>query len=191
MPGMYQKGEYDLAGFAVGIVDRDQVIDGRTTKIGDVVLGIESSGLHSNGYSLVRKVFSPKELKKYALILLKPTHLYCKAVLAVKKAVRIKGIANITGGAFYDKVPRIIPPGMAIEIYKRAWPVPRIFSLIKEGGGLDDREMYRTLNMGIGMVLTLAKKDTARAQAILKGFGFRSYVIGNVIKGRKEVIIRT
>lgn len=190
MPGMYKKGEYDLAGFGVGIVDRKKVIDGRTIKIGDVVLGLESSGLHSNGYSLVRKVFTEKELKKHAGELLKPTRLYCRGVLAVKKAVRIKGIANITGGAFYDKIPRIIPLGMTIEIHKNSWRVPHIFALIKKKGNVDDKEMYRTLNMGIGMVLVLSRKDIDIAKYILLQHDIKSRVIGNVIRGNREVVIR-
>ncbi|MDD5496098.1 MAG: phosphoribosylformylglycinamidine cyclo-ligase [Candidatus Omnitrophica bacterium] len=189
MPGMYKEGEYDLAGFGVGMAERRDVINGSNTKIGDVVLGIESSGLHSNGYSLVRKVFTEKELKRLSGELLKPTHIYCKAVLAVKEKVKIKGIANITGGAFYDKIPRIIPAGMAIEIKKRSWPVPGIFSLIKKKSGLGDREMYRTLNMGIGMVLVLSGHDAGRARDILKKQGFKSYIIGKVVKGRKEVCV--
>jgi phosphoribosylformylglycinamidine cyclo-ligase len=190
MPGMYRKGEYDLAGFGVGIVDKIDVIDGRTTKIGDIVLGLESSGLHSNGYSLVRKVFTKKELKKYAPELLKPTRLYCKPVLEVKKAVSIKGIANITGGAFYDKIPRIIPKGMAIEIFRKSWWMPPIFSIIQKKGNIDYKEMYRTLNMGIGMVLVLDRKDIDVAKYILLRAGIKSHVIGRVVKGNREVVIR-
>jgi phosphoribosylformylglycinamidine cyclo-ligase len=190
MPGMYSEGEYDLAGFGVGIVDRKEVIDGRTTKTGDVVLGLESSGLHSNGYSLARKVFSKKELKRYAKELLAPTVLYCKPVLAVKSKIDIKGIANITGGAFYDKIPRIIPKGMAIEIYKGSWRVPEIFNIIRKSGNVDDKEMYRALNMGVGMVLVVDKKDVNMAQDILAKNGVRSYAIGKVIKGNKEVVVK-
>ena len=190
MPGMYKEGEYDLAGFGVGIADKSEIIDGRTIKAGDLVLGLESSGLHSNGYSLVRKVFTQKELKIHSKELLKPTRLYAKGILALKKAVRIKGIANITGGAFYDKIPRIIPKGLAIEIYKSLWPLPSIFSIIKKKGNVDDREMYRTLNMGIGMVLALEKRDMDKARKLLSGLGFRSHVIGRVLKGNKEVIIK-
>jgi len=190
MPGMYEEGEYDLAGFGVGIVDKADVISGRDIKAGDAVLGLESSGLHSNGYSLVRKVFSEKELKKYSGELLKPTRLYSKPVLALKEKVKIKGIANITGGAFYDKIPRIIPKGLAIEIYKDSWQVQWIFSLIQEKGNIDDREIYRTLNMGIGMVLVLARPDADKAKDILSRLGLRSHVIGRVVKGNKEVIIR-
>ncbi|MBN1526160.1 MAG: phosphoribosylformylglycinamidine cyclo-ligase [Candidatus Omnitrophica bacterium] len=190
MPGMYAEGEYDLAGFAVGAIDRLDVIDGRAINPGDIVVGIESSGLHSNGYSLVRRVFSKKELKRYAGELLKPTRIYCKAVLAAKKALRIKGVAHITGGAFLDKIPRIIPRGMAIEIHKVLWKVPWIFTLIKERAKLDDREMYRTLNMGIGMVLVIGKKDVDKAQRIILKNGFKSHVIGKVVKGNGQVVLK-
>jgi len=190
MPGMYAEGEYDLAGFGVGIVDRCDVINGAGTSVGDIILGLESSGLHSNGYSLVRKVFTRHELKRYADELLKPTRLYSAQVLAVKKKVRIKGIAHITGGAFYDKIPRIIPKGMAFEIDACAWRVPDIFSLIQEKGNIDGKEMFRTFNMGIGMVLVLARRDADKARVVLANLGLTSYVIGRVVKGNKEVRIR-
>jgi phosphoribosylformylglycinamidine cyclo-ligase len=186
---MYREGEYDLAGFGVGIVERSEMIDGSATKMGDVVLGIESSGLHSNGYSLVRKVLTKREMKGHSDELLKPTCLYAKAVLAVKRKLEIKGIANITGGAFYDKIPRIIPKGMAIEIKKDSWPVPWIFSYIRKKANADDKTMYRTFNMGIGMVLVLSGRDAAKAGDILRQHGFRSYAIGRVVKGNKEVTI--
>ena len=190
MPGMYKEDEYDLAGFGVGIVERGRIVDGRTIRAGDIVLGLESSGLHSNGYSLVRKVFSRKELKRYSEELLEPTRLYERPVLAVKKKVDIKGIANITGGAFYDKVPRIIPSGMAIEIYKFSWRVPEIFKTIQRKGKIADREMYRTLNMGIGMVLVLAKSDIDKAKNILTGLKVPSHIMGRVVKGDRKVIIK-
>ena len=190
MPGMYKQGEYDLAGFGVGIVDRKDIIDGSSIKTGDAVLGLASSGLHSNGYSLVRKVFTEKELKKYSEELLKPTILYSKPVLALRKKAGIKGIANITGGAFYDKIPRIIPKGMAVEIYKDSWQAGRIFSLIREKAGIDDREMYRTFNMGIGMVLVMAKCDVDIARRVLAQSGVKSHVIGEIVKGNKKVEIR-
>ncbi|MFH0840114.1 MAG: phosphoribosylformylglycinamidine cyclo-ligase [Candidatus Omnitrophota bacterium] len=190
MPGIYQEGEYDLAGFGVGIIDRSEIIDGRYIKLGDVVLGLQSSGLHSNGYSLVRKVFSKKELKSLAAELLKPTRIYCRGVFRVKKVLKIKGIANITGGAFYDKIPRIIPKAMAIEIYKNSWRVPPIFSLVQKKGRVEDKEMYRTFNMGVGMILVLGKNDADKAKDILSGFGIKSYVIGKVIKGNRKVVIR-
>jgi len=189
MPGMYKDGEYDLAGFGVGIVDRACVIDGRTVKLGDCVIGLESSGLHSNGYSLARKVFGERELIRHSKELLQPTRLYARHVLALKKKVKIRGIANITGGAFYDKIPRIIPNGMAIEIDKCSWKPQRIFSIMQDRGGIDSREMYRTFNMGIGMVLVIDRRDVGRARRQLASTGLRSYVIGRVMKGRKEVTI--
>lgn len=190
MPGMYKEGEYDLAGFGVGIVDKSKVIDGSGTKTGDIVLGLESTGLHSNGYSLARKVFTERELKEHSEDLLKPTRLYAKPVLGLKEKIRIKGIANITGGALYDKLPRIIPQGMAVEIDKYSWPVPPIFSLIKKKGACDDKEMYRTFNMGIGMALVLAKADVDKARDILSGMKLGSHVIGRVVKGNRQVVIR-
>ncbi|MDD5423203.1 MAG: phosphoribosylformylglycinamidine cyclo-ligase [Candidatus Omnitrophota bacterium] len=190
MPGIYKEGEYDLAGFGVGIVDRQSVINGKEIKPGDIVLGLESSGIHSNGYSLVRKVFSGAELKAHADEFLKPTRLYARPVLALKKKIKIKGIAHITGGAFYDKIPRIIPKGMSIEIDKYSWRAPLIFSIMKKKGNIDDHEMYRTFNMGIGMVLVLDKRDVDKAIDILSKSGLKSYVIGRVIKGKKEVIIK-
>ena len=190
MPGMYQRGEYDLAGFGVGIVDRSDVIDGSAARAGDLVVGLESSGLHSNGYSLVRKVFTRKELVLHAKELLKPTRLYARGILALKKKVAIKGIANITGGAFYDKIPRIIPKGLAIEIDKWSWPIPWIFSLIRERGNIDDRQMYRTLNMGIGMVLVVGKREADIAIEALSRSGYKAHIIGKVVRGNKEVIIK-
>ena len=190
MPGMYAEGEYDLAGFGVGIVGKKDIIDGRGIKKGDIVLGLESTGLHSNGYSLVRKVLTEKELKSYAGELLEPTRLYCKSVLAAKKKVRIKGIANITGGAFYDKIPRIIPKGMAIEIEKDSWDVPWIFKLIQKKGSIDDREMYRALNMGIGMVLVLSKTDIDKAISEFNKYKIGPHVIGSVVRGDRQVVVK-
>lgn len=189
MPGMYKDGEYDLAGFGVGIVDRSKIVDGRSIALGDVIVGLESSGPHSNGYSLIRKILGEKELKQHSKELLAPTRLYARPVLALKKRINIKGIANITGGAFYDKMPRIIPKGLAIEIDKYSWPVPPIFSIVQKRGNVDDREIYRTLNMGIGMVLAIPKRDAKRAVGILKDNSVKSYVIGQVVKGNREVTI--
>ncbi len=189
MPGMYKEGEYDLAGFGVGVVEKDELIDGSSINRNDIVIGLESSGLHSNGFSLVRKVLNSNELKKHAKELLKPTRLYSKSVLALKTKINIKGIANITGGAFYDKAKRIIPKGMAIEIDKYSWKVPAIFSLIQKKGDIEDREMYRTFNMGIGMVVVVAKCDAAKSICILKQHGAGAHVIGRVVSGNKEVVI--
>jgi len=190
MPGMYKDGEYDLAGFGVGIADRSKIIDGRSVKLGDCIVGLESSGPHSNGYSLIRKILTEIELKRHSKELLAPTRLYAKPVLALKKRVNIKGIANITGGAFYDKVPRIIPKGLAIEIDKYSWRVLPIFSFIQRRGNVEDREIYRTLNMGIGMALAVSKRDAKRAVKILDDNGVKSYVIGRVVKGNGEVVVQ-
>lgn len=189
MPGMYRDGEYDLAGFGVGIVDRSEVIDGRATKCGDVVIGLASSGLHSNGYSLARKALGQKDLRRYSQELLRPTRLYARGILELKKRVRIKGIANITGGAFYDKVPRIIPKGLAIEIDRCSWKPHRIFSIIQEKGGIEDREMYRAFNMGVGMVVVVGRQDAARAERVLRSKGYASHLIGRILKGNKDVTI--
>ncbi len=189
MPGMYREDEYDVAGFAVGIVEKREIIDGSSIRPGDLVVGLESNGLHSNGYSLVRKVFREEELRRYSKELLKPTRLYPRPVLAAKRAAEIKGIAHITGGAFYDKIPRIIPNGMAIEIEKESWRIPPIFSLIKKRANLDDREMYRTFNMGIGMVLVVSRGDANKVRNTLKKFGLRSHVIGKVVRGKREVCV--
>ena len=152
-------------------------------------MGLESTGPHSNGYSLIRKVFTERELKAHSKELLKPTRLYSKAILKLKNKVKIKGIANITGGAFYDKIPRIIPKGMAIEIYKNSWRVPEIFLCIKRRGNVDYREMYRTFNLGIGMVVVVAKNDVNRSIRILAGKAVRAHVIGRVVRGNREVSI--
>lgn len=189
MPGMYKDGEYDLAGFGVGIADRSKIIDGKSIRLGDVIIGLESSGPHSNGYSLIRKILSERELKEHSKELLAPTRLYARPVLALKKRIGIKGIANITGGAFYDKIPRIIPKGLAIEIDKYSWRVPSIFSFIQKRGNVDDREIYRTLNMGIGMVLAVSKREAKKAVRILDDNGAKSHLIGRVVKGNREVSI--
>ncbi|MGE4358142.1 MAG: phosphoribosylformylglycinamidine cyclo-ligase, partial [Candidatus Omnitrophota bacterium] len=159
MPGMYRKGEYDLAGFCVGIVEKENIIDGRNIKVGDRIIGLASSGLHSNGFSLVRKVFSLSEQKRMARILLEPTRIYVRPVLNLlttkdyRLNTKIKGIAHITGGAFYEKVPRIIPSGKAILIRKNTWRVPAIFILIQENGDIAEIEMFRTCNMGSGLMV--------------------------------------
>jgi phosphoribosylformylglycinamidine cyclo-ligase len=137
----------------------------------------------------VRKVFNERELKKYAKELLKPTRLYAKSILALRKRINIKGIANITGGAFYDKIPRIIPAGLAIEIDKYSWKVPLIFLVIKEKGNIDDRQMYRTFNMGIGMVVIVSGPDAPRSIRILGRNGVKAHIIGRVVKGNREIVV--
>jgi len=195
MPGMYRPGDYDVAGFCVGAVERKNIIDGSKIEIGDVVIGLESNGIHSNGYSLVRKVFSQNELKRMSSELLKPTRIYVKPVLSLLRGTRhsvpgtIKGIAHITGGAFYDKIARILPVDVNVRINKNSWIVPKIFRLIQNKGNILDKEMYHTFNMGIGMVLIVDLNSVKTVIAKLAKFKLKSWVIGEVIKGKKEVVI--
>jgi len=195
MPGMYKEGEYDIAGFCVGVVEKDKIINGDKIKAGDKLIGIASSGLHSNGYSLVRKVFSQNELKRMSKVLLTPTRIYVKPVLSLLSTIRdyrlstIKGIAHITGGAFYDKISRILPKNIDVRINKNSWSVPGIFRLIQNKGNIDDKEMYRTLNMGIGMVLVVQPQATSAIIKKLSELKLKSWVIGQTIKGSKKVNI--
>jgi phosphoribosylformylglycinamidine cyclo-ligase len=191
LPGMYGPGDYDLAGFSVGIVERKGVIDGSGINTGDVILGLASSGLHSNGYSLVRKVFSKKELTSKLLKgLLKPTAIYVRPVLDAVKRFNVKGIANITGGGFYDNIIRILPVFARAVIDKRTWPVSPIFKLIAAKGGLSEKEMFRTFNMGIGMALVLPGKEALKARKYLSGkHKLKSWVIGKIKFGKKRVEI--
>jgi len=191
MPGLYPKGEFDLAGFCVGIIDKSKIIDGKSISPGDVVLGIQSSGLHSNGFSLVRRLFTKSEMAGTFLKkeLLKPTIIYVKPVLSVLKKTNIKGIVNITGGGFYDNIPRILPKDVSVRIDKRSWRRPAIFGLIQKEGRVAEKEMYRTFNMGIGMVLVAGKKDADKTKTILARHKLQSWIIGEVAKGKKEVIL--
>ena len=190
MPGMYKKGEYDLAGFSVGVVSRKKVIDGKRIKPGDVILGIASSGLHSNGYSMVRKVFNKKEIVQRRRVLLAPTTIYVRPFLAVHGKVKIKGAANITGGGLYENIPRVLPTGMKAVVSGGSWKVPAIFREIGERASAGEREMHTTFNMGIGMVLVLSKTDAETAKKLLKTkFKINSQVIGKIVKGKKEVEI--
>jgi len=195
MPGMYNPGEYDLAGFCVGVVEKNRIIDGSRIVSGDILIGIQSNGLHSNGFSLVRKVFTRNELKRYASELLKPTRIYVKAVLSLlrlansNKRLTIKGIAHITGGAFYGKVSRILPDNINAEIDKSSWKVPKIFRLIQSKGDIAEDEMYRTFNMGVGMVLVVRSGTEVKVKSLLSRFNLDSWVIGRITKGKKEVVI--
>ncbi|HNQ50421.1 MAG TPA: phosphoribosylformylglycinamidine cyclo-ligase [Candidatus Omnitrophota bacterium] len=194
MPGMYKAGEYDLAGFCVGAVDRDKIVDGSAIRPGDAVIGLASNGIHSNGYSLVRAVFSQAEIKRMAGELLKPTKIYVKPVLAVldefnNKKRLIRGISHITGGAFYDKISRILPADIDVRINRSAWEVPPIFKLIQFKGRISDEEMYHTLNMGIGMALVVDQSIAGHVIEALSGLKIRSWVIGDAVKGNKKVEI--
>ncbi len=198
MPDFYPQGEYDLAGFAVGIVEKSKIIDGREIREGDSVIGITSNGLHSNGFSLVRKVLL--EDKKYELEekltvlkrtlgeeLLRPTRIYVKPVLYLLEKYKILGIAHITGGGLLENIPRILPSGVSVEIDRNSWPKPLIFSLIQEEGEIFDEEMYRTFNMGIGMVLIVRPDKTEKIIDELKQLNFSSYLIGRIVKGKRKV----
>ncbi|MBU1084475.1 MAG: phosphoribosylformylglycinamidine cyclo-ligase [Candidatus Omnitrophica bacterium] len=192
MPGMYPKGEYDLAGFSVGAVARDKAIDGKKIKKGDVLIGISSTGIHSNGYSLVRKLFSKKELVEKKDIFLSPTAIYVKTFFGINSKARIKGAAHITGGGFYDNVPRMLPEGMKAVIKKGAWKEPTVFGMIRKRSGLGDKEMYRTFNMGIGMVLAVSPGDAEKAvrKGSSKNSAYKACIIGYVDKGKRSVEIK-
>ena len=188
MPGFYPAGEYDLAGFSVGVIEKGKEITGRNIRPGDVLLGLPSSGPHSNGYSLIRKVFSKAELVKYGKELLAPTRIYVKEVLAAVKKFNgkkeeITGIAHITGGSFYDKIGRVLPENCHVVIRKDSWKVPGVFRLIQEKGKISDKEIYRTLNMGIGLVLIVRKGSAEKVRRFMKG----AKIIGCIEKGARGV----
>lgn len=186
MPGFYAKGEYDLAGFAVGSVERGRRITGKKIKPGDVLIGLPSSGPHSNGYSLIRKVLSESELRKYSKELLAPTRIYVKDILRLFGVFNISlfsGISHITGGGFYDNIERLLPKNTNAMIDKSTWEVPEIFKLIKSKGKISKKEMYRTFNMGIGMVLICDRKRAYNINQMLKG----SRMIGAIVRGKGKV----
>nr|WP_300303630.1 phosphoribosylformylglycinamidine cyclo-ligase [uncultured Anaerostipes sp.] len=200
MPGFYPEDEYDLAGFAVGVVDEKDLITGKDLKEGDVLIGIASSGIHSNGYSLVRKVFDMTEesLNTYydelgmtlGEALLTPTKIYVKALKAVKNAgVAIKGCSHITGGGFYENIPRMLPEGVRAVVRKDSYEVPAIFKLLAETGDIDEKMMYNTYNMGIGMMVAVDSADADAALAALKEAGETAYVVGEIENGEKGVTV--
>ncbi len=200
MPGFYPVDEYDLAGFAVGIVDKKKIIDGTKLQEGDVLLGLASSGVHSNGFSLVRKLFNISEEKvlrehiaalgiTLGEALLAPTRIYVKAILALMEKVEVKAISHITGGGFIENVPRMMQDGMTAVIDTASYPLPPIFSLMQETGNIPAEEMYNTFNMGIGMIVAVGKENAAEARAILEGAGETVYEIGTVEKGDEGVRI--
>ena len=193
-PGVMNPDDYDLAGFAVGIVDKAKMIDGSRMKAGDIILALPSSGLHSNGFSLVRKVFDIEHAdlnrpldgldgQSLGAELLTPTKLYVKPVLAALRAARVYGASHITGGGFYENIPRCLPEGMTAKIHKSALSIPPIFSLLQEKGGISERDMFNTFNMGTGMVLVVDKEDAAKAVAALDGAGAAPRIIGEVVPG--------
>lgn len=189
MPGMYKENEYDLAGFAVGIAEKSKLITGEKIKKDDVIIGIASSGIHSNGYSLVRKVIEGLDLNEQydglreplGNALLRPTKIYAKSIAAVLEKVEIKGIAHITGGGFYENFPRFMPEGLGVELDKSTWQVPEIFSFIQEKGNIPEKDMYGVFNMGIGMALVVAKEDAHEVITILEDLDEQAAIIGKVI----------
>ena len=199
MPGFYPVDEYDLAGFAVGVVDRKNMITGKTIKEGDVLVGIASSGIHSNGYSLVRKVFPMKKEnlnvsyeslggKTLGETLLTPTIIYVKALRSVKEGgVTIKGCSHITGGGFYENIPRMLPDGIVASVKKDSYEVPAIFKLLAKTGDIEEKMMYNTYNMGIGMVLAVDAADVDKTLAALEKTGDKAWVIGETKAGEKGV----
>lgn len=199
MPGFYPVDEYDLAGFCVGIVDKKKIIDNKTIEIGDKVIGLKSSGVHSNGFSLVRKVFnvSKENLNEYVEslgctigeALLKPTKIYVKPILKLIEQVKVKGISHITGGGFYENMPRMLREGVALKIDKNSYEVPPIFKLIAERGNIPERDMYNTFNMGIGMAVIVPENEVEKSLEILKEAGEEAYLIGEVIEGNREIIM--
>ena len=200
MPGFYPEDEYDLAGFSVGIVDRSKVIDKTTMKEGDVIIALPSSGVHSNGFSLVRKVFDVEnrdlsvpveELggKTLAEALLAPTKIYVKPMLALFDEIRVKGVSHITGGGFYENIPRSIPDGLGAVIDRASVRILPIFDLIAKTGKISERDMFNTFNMGVGMSVIVAQSDAPRALEILRSHGENAYVIGEIVKSDDGVVL--
>lgn len=190
MPGMYPEGEYDLAGFAVGVVEKSKIIDGKSIKPGDVVLGLTSSGPHSNGFSLIRKVIEVSGAswdekigdKTLAEAVMEPTRIYVKPVLSVMENVEIKGMAHITGGGLLENVPRILPDNVQADIKAGSWPRPEIFNWLQEKGNIESHEMYRVFNNGIGMVVIVDKDNAEKAMKLFEEAGETVYKIGSIVE---------
>ena len=194
MPGFYPEDEYDLAGFSVGIVDKSKILDKTRIEEGDALVALPSSGVHSNGFSLVRKVFGIEraDLKKplaelggksLGETLLAPTRIYVKPMLKLFAEADVKSVSHITGGGFYENIPRSLPAGFAAKICKDAVKTPPIFRLIQKEGGISERDMFNTFNMGVGMVAVVAKKDAEKAVSVLRAAGEDAYVLGEIVKG--------
>ena len=201
MPGFYPEDEYDLAGFCVGIVDKEKIIDGSRIKKGDILIGLASSGIHSNGYSLIRKIFNPNKdnVNEYIELLgctlgeelLKPTKIYVNTINKLKEAVDIKGISHITGGGFIENIPRAFPKGLGAKVYEGTWEILPIFKLTEELGNVSRMSMYNTFNMGIGMVIIIDESEKEKALSILSSIGEKAYLIGEVVESETGVEICT
>ena len=199
-PGLMPEDDYDLAGYCTGIVDKSKIIDNKTMRVGDVVIALASSGVHSNGFSLVRKVFDVENAditspvaalggKSIGETLLTPTKLYVKSVLALLEQVKVKGISHITGGGFYENIPRSIPDGLGAKIDKSAVRVLPIFKLLSEVGNINEHDMYNTFNMGVGMSIVVAKEDAEKSLEILTANGEDAYIIGEIIESEDKIIL--
>lgn len=198
MPGFYPEDEYDLAGFSVGVVDKEKILDGKDIVPGDVLIGLASNGVHSNGFSLVRKVLDVEHADLKTMVpelhcslgeeLLKPTRIYVRPVKKLlASGLKVKGISHITGGGLYENVPRMLPEGVCAQISMSSIPVPPIFTMIQEKGNIPERDMYNTFNMGIGMILALPAAQAEQALSVLKDAGETAYQIGSVIPGEAGV----
>ena len=184
MPGMYPEGEYDLAGFCVGVAEKERIIDGKSIKAGDVLLGLASSGPHANGYSLIRRILGDdKPNSGLADSLMEPTRIYVKPVLKLMAAVTVKGLAHITGGGLVGNVPRMLPQGMRAVLRRKMWPRPELFTWLQQNGNVEENEMHRVFNCGIGMVIAVAREHAAAAMMLLKREGELAYEIGFVEAG--------
>ncbi len=200
MPGFYPVDEYDLAGYCTGVVDKEKIIDNKTMCEGDAVIALPSSGVHSNGFSLVRKVFNVEKANLHAPVaelggrslgeaLLAPTKIYVKPVLALLEQVNVRGISHITGGGFYENIPRSIPDGLGAKIERAAVKVLPIFSLIAKEGGIGERDMFNTFNMGVGMSIVVPKESADKALTILHENGEDAYVIGEIVRSEEKITI--
>ena len=199
MPGMYTNGEYDIAGYTTGVVEKSKLIDGTKVKVGDVLVGIASSGVHSNGFSLVRKIISDNNIDLHSYsdelngvvgeVLLTPTRIYCKQVLDVIHNIDVHGVAHITGGGFDENIPRILHDGMGLDIVEGSWPILPIFKFLEKYGKVNHREMFNIYNMGIGMVLALDnEEDAKKAIEILAKYNDKAYIIGSITDSGKVEI---
>lgn len=203
MPGMYADGEYDIAGYTTGVVEKSKLIDGTKVKTGDVLVGISSSGVHSNGYSLVRKIVKDAQLDLHTVypeldaakplgeVLLTPTKIYVKAVLEVIRQLDVHGVAHITGGGFDENIPRIFLPGQGFRIEEGCWEILPVFRFLEKHGNVPHREMFNIFNMGIGMVLALDENEAQQAIDILAKWGEKAQIIGRVQEGRNEIIVES
>jgi len=200
MPGMYSDGEYDIAGFTTGVVDKSKLIDGSKVKVGDILVGIASTGVHSNGFSLVRKIINDNKIDLHSYsdelngvvgeVLLTPTRIYCKQVLDVIKNVDVHGVAHITGGGFDENIPRILKDNMGLDIVEGSWPILPVFKFLEKYGKVDHREMFNIYNMGIGMILAVSNEaDAKKAIEILSKYDDKAYIIGKITDNAGKVVI--